>query len=131
MLVPFFLPYNSQQADTRISSPLIYYLLMPNNLAVLFCALLLVLVLGQTGEDDLVDISQISMFPQNYTHKVYSGYLTISPLGNKDLHYFFYERYDGLISVASTIPIAIPCCCGSTVDQAVHQCWVCSMRTVH
>lgn len=57
---------------------------------VLFC--LVALSLCQSGDEDLVDLSQIPMMPQDYKHKVYSGYLDISPLGNKRLHYFFYER---------------------------------------
>lgn len=57
---------------------------------VLFC--LLALASSQSGEEDLVDLTQIPMMPQDYKHKVYSGYLNISPLGNKQLHYFFYER---------------------------------------
>lgn len=53
-------------------------------------SVLITLAICQSGEDDLVNISQIAMFPQDYAHKIYSGYLTISPLGNKNLHYFFY-----------------------------------------
>jgi hypothetical protein len=54
--------------------------------------LLIGVIVCQSGDEDLVDITQIPMFPQDYAHKIYSGYLTISPLGNKAFHYFFFER---------------------------------------
>ena len=57
------------------------------NLWVLLCVLAFA-VSGQS-EEDLVDISAIPMFPQNYDHKIYAGYLNITNYA-KSIYYVFF-----------------------------------------
>ncbi len=52
--------------------------------------LVIVTVHSQSGADDLVDITKISIMPQDYSHPFYTGYLVFPPLGSKGFHYFFY-----------------------------------------
>jgi hypothetical protein len=39
--------------------------------------------------EDLVNISKISIFPQNYTSKIYAGFLNITSYG-KSLYFMFF-----------------------------------------
>lgn len=59
----------------------------------LVIVLVIFLVTSQSAEDDLIDISKIDMFPQDYQHRIYSGYLEIS-FPNKKFHYMYAERYE-------------------------------------
>lgn len=48
---------------------------MKYNLLIVTVFLCLFASFAQEAEDDLIDISQIDMFPQDYEHRLYSGYL--------------------------------------------------------
>ena len=53
-------------------------------------ALLMLCIVCQEAEEDLIDISQIDMFPQDYSHRLYSGYLQLAFFGKK-FHYMYAE----------------------------------------
>lgn len=56
----------------------------------LFTLLFLIISLSnsQSAEDE-VDIKTIDMFPQDYNHKIYAGFLNITDY-QKSLYYFFF-----------------------------------------
>lgn len=73
---------------------------MKYNLLTIF--LVLAFVCAQDSDEDLVDISKIDMFPQDYQHRIFSGYLTLSFSGKK-FHYMYAERYYDRNSASTTL----------------------------
>ena len=64
---------------------------MKYNLLIVTVFLCLLASFAQEAEDDIIDISKIDMFPQNYEHRLFSGYLEIS-FPDKKFHYMYAER---------------------------------------
>ena len=64
---------------------------MKYNLLIVTMFLCLLASFAQEAEDDIIDISKIDMFPQNYEHRLFSGYLEIS-FPDKKFHYMYAER---------------------------------------
>ena len=59
-----------------------------NFLLFILLFILLNLSNSQSAEDE-VDIKTIDMFPQDYDHKIYAGFLNITDY-QKSLYYFFF-----------------------------------------
>lgn len=51
---------------------------MSSTLSALMVVAILMTLVQTQADDDKVDIKSISMFPQDYSHDIYSGYLTLS-----------------------------------------------------
>ena len=49
----------------------------------------LILCVYSQNAEDLVDISNITMFPQGYDHRIFAGYLNITPYGKSHYYFFF------------------------------------------
>ncbi len=56
---------------------------------VLISSFLLSCCVNCQSKEDLVDLKNITMFPQNYTHDIYAGFLNITPFA-KSLYYIFF-----------------------------------------
>jgi hypothetical protein len=60
----------------------------PNLLSFTLLFFILIISNSQSAEDE-VDIKAIDMFPQDYNHKIYAGFLNITDY-QKSLYYFFF-----------------------------------------
>lgn len=63
-------------------------------------------LLARTQVDDIVDISQIPVFPQGYSATIRAGYLSITQ-NTQSFYYILCERYF-VCNAASRILIPIP-----------------------
>lgn len=74
------------------------YLIAMQRLFLFFLCLILALRTGSCQSDeDLIDISNITVFPQDYQHNLRAGYLNITPY-EQAYYYIFCERYNEALS---------------------------------
>ena len=78
-------------------------------------------------DEDIIDITNITIFPQDYKHNISAGYLNVTP-NNQALYYIFCLRYTCIHPVKIT-QTTILLYCGSTEGQAVPPSLASSLKT--
>lgn len=82
----------------------------------IFIVSLITVLTRAQSDEDLIDIANITVFPQDYSHKIYAGYLNITPY-EQAFYYIYTLRYIPT-NLAKTILKTILSSSGSTEDQA-------------